>query len=86
MLESICSALLIAQAAFRAGAGKVTIASVAPSAFSFGSVLQIYAIEALAETKSDETSPNCLDLMIVEMANHYAILIGPAMIDEALTG
>lgn len=78
-------ALLIAEAAFRAGAGKVTIATIESAAIAIGIALPACAVVALPETKGGEISPECLDLLVAEMSNHDAILFGPAMIDEAIT-
>jgi ADP-dependent NAD(P)H-hydrate dehydratase len=76
--------LLIAEAAFRAGAGKVTIATIASAAIPIGVALPACAVVALPETSCGEIAPDCLDNLRDEMANHDAILFGPAMIDEAV--
>lgn len=76
--------LLTAEAAFRAGAGKVTIATIASAAIPVGIAFPACAVIALPETESGEIAPDCADLLLAEMANHDAIVFGPAMIDEAI--
>lgn len=77
--------ILVAEAAFRAGAGKVTIATIASAAIPLGIALPACAIVALPETASGEIAPESIDILLPEMANYDAILLGPAMIDEAIT-
>lgn len=76
--------LLTAQAAFRAGAGKVTIATIASAAIPMGIALPACAVVALPETDNGEISAEAADLLIAEMALHDAIVFGPAMIDETI--
>lgn len=76
--------LLTAEAAFRAGAGKVTIATIASAAIPMGIAFPACAVVALPETKSGEIAPDSADILLAEMANHDAIVFGPAMIDEAI--
>ncbi|WP_338425914.1 NAD(P)H-hydrate dehydratase [Sphingopyxis kveilinensis] len=76
--------LLTAEAAFRAGAGKVTIATIASAAIPVGIAFPACAVLALPETPGGEISPESADLILDEMANHDAIVFGPAMIDEAI--
>jgi ADP-dependent NAD(P)H-hydrate dehydratase len=76
--------LLTAEAAFRAGAGKVTIATIASAAIPVGIAFPACAVVALPETASGEIAPESADLLLAEMANHDAIVFGPAMIDEAI--
>ena len=74
--------LLTAEAAFRAGAGKVTIATIASAAIPIGIAFPACAVVALPETEGGEIAPDAADLLLAEMANHDAIVFGPAMIDE----
>jgi ADP-dependent NAD(P)H-hydrate dehydratase len=76
--------LLTAEAAFRAGAGKVTIATIASAAIPVGIAFPACAVVALPETESGEIAPDSADLLLAEMANHDAIVLGPAMIDEEI--
>ena len=76
--------LLTAEAAFRAGAGKVTIATIASAAIPVGVAFPACAVVALPETDGGEIAPESADLLLDEMANHDAIVFGPAMIDEAI--
>ncbi|WP_447761224.1 NAD(P)H-hydrate dehydratase [Sphingopyxis panaciterrae] len=76
--------LLTAEAAFRAGAGKVTIATIASTAIPIGIAFPACAVIALPETASGEIAPDSADLLLAEMANHDAIVFGPAMLDEAI--
>lgn len=73
--------LLTAEAAFRAGAGKVTIATIASAAIPIGIAFPACAVVALPETQAGEISPDSAELILAEMANHDAIVFGPAMID-----
>ncbi len=74
--------LLTAEAAFRAGAGKVTIATIASAAIPMGIAFPACAVVALPETESGEIAPESADLLIAELALHDAIVFGPAMIDD----
>ena len=73
--------LLTAEAAFRAGAGKVTIATIASAAIPIGIACPSCAVVALPETGAGEIAPESSELLIAEMALHDAIVFGPAMID-----
>lgn len=76
--------LLTAEAAFRAGAGKVTIATIASAAIPVGVAFPACAVVALPETESGEIASDSADLLLAEMANHDAVVFGPAMIDEGI--
>jgi ADP-dependent NAD(P)H-hydrate dehydratase len=76
--------LLTAEAAFRAGAGKVTIATIASAAIPIGIAFPSCAVVALPETEAGEISPESVDLLLAELKLHDAIVFGPAMIDEAI--
>lgn len=76
--------LLTAEAAFRAGAGKVTIATIASAAIPIGIAFPACAVVALPETDSGEIAPESADLLLAEMKYHDAIVFGPAMIDEGI--
>jgi hydroxyethylthiazole kinase-like uncharacterized protein yjeF len=76
--------LLTAEAAFRAGAGKVTIATISSAAMAVGIACPACAVVGLPETEGGEIAPESADLLIAELANHDAIVFGPAMIDEAI--
>jgi hydroxyethylthiazole kinase-like uncharacterized protein yjeF len=75
---------LTAEAAFRAGAGKVTIATIASAALPMGIALPACAVVALPETESGEIAPESADLLVGEFKLHDAIVFGPAMIDETI--
>lgn len=74
--------LLTAEAAFRAGAGKVTIATIESAALPIGIAFPACAVVGLPETSEGEISPQGAGLLLAELANHDAIVFGPAMIDE----
>ena len=76
--------MLLTAEAFRAGAGKVTIATIASAAIPVGIAFPACAVVALPETESGEIAPSSADLLLAEMANHDAIVFGPAMIDEEI--
>ena len=76
--------LLTAEAAFRAGAGKVTIATIESAAIPIGVAFPACAVLALPETPGGEISPASAELILDEMADHDAILFGPAMIDQQI--
>ena len=78
--------LLTAEAAFRAGAGKVTIATIESAAIPLGIAFPACAILGLPETAQGEISPGSADLLCAEFTNHDAVIFGPAMIDEAIVG
>lgn len=78
--------LLTAEAAFRAGAGKVTIATIESAAIPLGIAFPACAILGLPETPGGEISPDSADLLCAEFVNHDAVIFGPAMIDEAIVG
>ena len=78
--------LLTAEAAFRAGAGKVTIATIASAAMHVGIAFPACAVVALPETDGGEIASDSADLLLAEMANHDAIVFGPAMIDAEIVG
>ncbi|WP_447756195.1 NAD(P)H-hydrate dehydratase [Sphingopyxis fribergensis] len=78
--------LLTAEAAFRAGAGKVTIATIASAAIAIGIAFPSCAVVALPETESGEISPESADLLLAELELHDAVVFGPAMIDEDIVG
>jgi ADP-dependent NAD(P)H-hydrate dehydratase len=77
---------LIAEAAFRAGAGKVTIATIASAAIPLGIALTACAVVALPETEKGEIAPESADLLLAELPLHDAIVFGPAMIDAESVG
>ena len=74
--------LLTAEAAFRAGAGKVTIATIESAAIPVGVSFPCSAVVALPETAEGEIAPAGADLLFAELPLHDAIVFGPAMIDE----
>jgi hydroxyethylthiazole kinase-like uncharacterized protein yjeF len=73
--------LLTADAAFRAGAGKVTIATIASAAFPLGIACPSCAVLALPETDEGEISVTSMALLEGELAGFDAIAFGPAMLD-----
>ena len=78
--------LLTAEAAFRAGAGKVTIATIASAAIPIGIAFPSCAVVALPETASGEIAAESAETILAEMTNHDAIVFGPAMIDKRIVG
>lgn len=78
--------LLTAEAAFRAGAGKVTIATIASAAIPVGIAFPACAVVALPETEGGEIAAESAETILAETANHDAIVFGPAMIDEKIVG
>lgn len=73
--------LLTAEAAFRAGAGKVTIGTIASAVVPIGIACPSCAVVALPETDAGEIAPGVTELLLPEMALHDAIVFGPAMSD-----
>lgn len=76
--------LLTADAAFRAGAGKVTIATIASAAIPLGLACPSCAVVALPETDEGEISQNSMALLAREFAGHDAVAFGPAMLDAKI--
>ncbi len=74
--------LLTAEAAFRAGAGKVTIATIASAAIAIGVASPSCAVVALPETAAGDIAPDSAPLLRTELARHDAIIFGPAMTDD----
>jgi ADP-dependent NAD(P)H-hydrate dehydratase len=73
---------LTAEAGFRGGAGKVTIATIASAAIPIGIAFPSCAVVALPETEAGEISPDSADLIAAELKLHDAVVFGPAMLDE----
>ena len=59
--------LLTAEAAFRAGAGKVTIATIASAAIPIGIAFPACAVVALPETEAGEIAPEAAELLLAEV-------------------
>lgn len=76
--------LLTADAAFRAGAGKVTIATIASAAIPLGIACPSCAVLALPETENGEIAASSLTLLEPELAHFDAIVLGPAMLDARM--
>lgn len=74
---------LTAEAAFRAGAGKVTIATIAAAAIPLGLAFPECAVLALGETADGEIDVDAADALIAELSSYDALVIGPAMTDDA---
>jgi len=74
---------LAAEAAFRAGAGKVTIATIASAALPLGLAFPECAVVELAETRAGEIAADASDALRAELSPHHAVVLGPAMTDEA---
>ncbi|NIJ37104.1 hydroxyethylthiazole kinase-like uncharacterized protein yjeF [Sphingopyxis panaciterrae] len=73
---------LTAEAAFRAGAGKVTIATIAAAAIPLGLAFPECAVLALGETAEGEIAANPPGALLAELASYDALIIGPAMTDD----
>lgn len=73
--------LLTADAAFRAGAGKVTIATIASAVIPLGIAAPDCALIALAETESGEIAPENTPLILANIAKYDALVFGPAITD-----
>lgn len=76
--------LLTADAAFRAGAGKVTIATIASAAIPLGLACPSCAVLALPETDDGEISESSASLLADEFAGYDAVAFGPAMLDARI--
>ncbi len=74
--------LLTAEAAFRAGAGKVTIASIASIAMGLGIALPECGIISLPETPGGEIAVPTDHALLEALEFADAIVVGPAMIDS----
>ena len=73
--------LLTAEAAFRAGAGKVTIATIASAAPAIGIAMPECGVIAMPETVEGEMLPDGADALFHQCAMAGSIVIGPAMTD-----
>jgi NAD(P)H-hydrate repair Nnr-like enzyme with NAD(P)H-hydrate dehydratase domain len=62
----------------------VTIATIESAAIPIGVAFPACAVLALPETPGGEISPASAELILDEMADHDAILFGPAMIDQQI--
>jgi hydroxyethylthiazole kinase-like uncharacterized protein yjeF len=74
--------LLAAEAALRAGAGKLQIATVASVALHLALAIPEARVIALEETAEGEIDPGCASRLVTEVENADAVLIGPGMADE----
>lgn len=76
--------LLTAEAAFRAGAGKVTIATIGSAVIPLGVAAPDCAIITLAETENGEISPDSAGRILAEISKYHAIAFGPAITDAEI--
>ena len=74
--------LLAAEAALRAGAGKLQIATVASIALHLALAVPEARVIPLTETADGEIDPSCASCLVAEVAQADAILIGPGMSDK----
>jgi ADP-dependent NAD(P)H-hydrate dehydratase len=74
---------LTAEAGFRGGAGKVTIATIASAALPLGLAFPECAVVALGETERGEIAADASGPLLTELPASDAIIVGPAMTDEA---
>jgi ADP-dependent NAD(P)H-hydrate dehydratase len=83
--ETLGAVLLAAEAAMRAGAGKLQVATVASLAPFAATVLPEALVRGLPETDSGAVSPEAADVVrdLAEAAD--AVLIGPGMADKDAT-
>ena len=79
------AAVLAATAAFRAGAGKVLIATVAPMANAIAIAVPEARVVALPETSAGGISMDSVALLEDCAHDVDAVLTGPGMVDEAAT-
>jgi ADP-dependent NAD(P)H-hydrate dehydratase len=75
--------LLAAEAALRAGAGKLQIATVESVALHLALAIPEARVIPLEETVDGEIDPCCAARLVKEVGHADAILIGPGMADEA---
>lgn len=75
--------LLAAEAALRAGAGKLQIATVAAIAPHMALAIPEARVIPLVETPDGEIDPACASHLVREVGHADAVLIGPGMADEA---
>jgi ADP-dependent NAD(P)H-hydrate dehydratase len=75
--------LLAAEAALRAGAGKLQVATVASVAPHLALAIPEARVIPLAETADGEIDPGCASCLIKEVGHADAVLLGPGMADEA---
>jgi hydroxyethylthiazole kinase-like uncharacterized protein yjeF len=76
------AALLAGTSAFRAGAGRVQIATVESIARHLGLALPEARVLGVPETPAGGMAPNAADKLLTYVARCDAILIGPGMIGE----
>lgn len=83
--ETLGAVLLAAEAAMRAGAGKLQVATVAPMAPYVATALPEALVRALPATDGGAIAPEAADAVrdLAEAAD--AVLIGPGMADEEAT-
>lgn len=77
--------LLTAEAAFRAGAGKVSLATIGSASLAVGVAAPDCAVVGLPETPNGEISRASVSLLAPEIDNCDAIILGPAMTDTEET-
>lgn len=78
--------LLTAEAAFRAGAGKVTIAAPASLAGAIGMAAPECAVIGMEETPSGEIARPSQGALMAELSDHDSVVVGPAMTDADAAG
>lgn len=83
--ETLGAVLLAAEAAMRAGAGKLQVATVASMAPHVATALPEALVRALPETDDGAISPDAADVVRDLAENAGAVLIGPGMADEEAT-
>jgi hydroxyethylthiazole kinase-like uncharacterized protein yjeF len=76
------AALLAGEAALRAGAGKLQIATCRPVAAQLGAALPEALVAGYPETQEGGIDPACADLLIARAEKSEAVLIGPGMGDR----
>jgi ADP-dependent NAD(P)H-hydrate dehydratase len=83
--ETLGAVLLAAEAAMRAGAGKLQVATVASMAGFAAQALPEAKVRALPETTHGAISPDAADAVRDLAENADAVLIGPGMADTEAT-
>jgi len=70
---------LTGEAALRAGAGKLQLATVQSSALSLGVLVPEAAMIALPADKNGEIAPEAAEMLVTRMANCDTLVLGPGM-------
>ena len=80
------AAVLAAEAALRAGAGKLSVATTASTAHVVAHAVPESLVEALPEADGGHLDETCADTVLGMAANADAVLVGAGMLDDEATG